>query len=162
MDALEKWMIIQFTPYQTTTPQKRMGPQQHLLKSSLLLNGKFSIQVHPPNQQRRSLPSFLSVSFFYAPLGQQSIKPRGRYYAYIMSNAINVFIWLTSRVLYAILHEHFYSYTVILNRMYVKYWSCTRTYEKKLQQLYVQLFPGKSLCLWYGHIKKNLFWICPF
>ena len=39
MDALEKWIIIQFTLYQTTTLSKWISFQKLLFKSSLLLNG---------------------------------------------------------------------------------------------------------------------------
>ena len=45
MDALKKWMIIQFTPYQTITLTKWMFFQNFLFKSSLLLNGQCCIQV---------------------------------------------------------------------------------------------------------------------
>ena len=50
MDVLEKWIIIQFTPYQPTTLPKGMFSQKLLFKSSLLLNGQCGIQVRPqPN-----------------------------------------------------------------------------------------------------------------
>ena len=47
MDALEKWIIIRFTPLQTTTLPKWMFSQRLLFKSSLLLNGLRGIQVGP-------------------------------------------------------------------------------------------------------------------
>ena len=49
MDALNKGMIIRFTPYQTTTLPKWMFSQKLLFKSSLLLNSKCCIQVSSPN-----------------------------------------------------------------------------------------------------------------
>ena len=48
MDALNKWMIIRFTPYQTTTLPKWMFSQKLLFKSSFLLNSQCRIQVRPP------------------------------------------------------------------------------------------------------------------
>ena len=66
MDALEKWMIILFTPYQTTTIPMWMYSQKLMLKSTLLLNRYCGIQVHTfSNQRWRPLPSLLSLSFIY-------------------------------------------------------------------------------------------------
>ena len=64
--CFEKWMIIRFTPYQTTSLPKWMFSPKNVLpfKSSLLLNGKCGIQVRPPKKQW-PLPSLLSLSFFY-------------------------------------------------------------------------------------------------
>ena len=50
MDASVKWMIIWFTPYQTTTLPKWMFFQKLFFKSSMLLNGQFGIQVYPQNR----------------------------------------------------------------------------------------------------------------
>ena len=47
MDVSEKWMIFQFTPYQTTTLPKWMFFLKLFFKSSVLLNGQCGIQVHP-------------------------------------------------------------------------------------------------------------------
>ena len=48
MDALKKWMIIRFTPHQTTTLPKWMFSQKPFFKSTLLLNGYCGIQVYVP------------------------------------------------------------------------------------------------------------------
>ena len=66
MDASEKWMIIRFTPYQTTLP-KRMFFQKLIFKSSLLLNGFCGIQGRPPNSSNdRCLPFCLIFLLLYA------------------------------------------------------------------------------------------------
>ena len=52
MDALEKWMIILFTPYQTTTIPMWMYSQKLMLKSTLLLNRYCGIQVHTFSNHR--------------------------------------------------------------------------------------------------------------
>ena len=53
MDAWEKWMVVQFTPHQTT----RIFFQKLIFKSSLVHSSTFT------KQQRRPLPSPLSDSF---------------------------------------------------------------------------------------------------
>ena len=63
MDALEKWIFAQFTPYQTTTQTKWMFSQKRLFKSSLLLNGLCGIQVRPT---KHCDYTFIFV-FFYGP-----------------------------------------------------------------------------------------------
>ena len=61
MDASEKWMIIRFTPYQTTTLQKWMCFQKLFFKSSLLLSWLVCHLSTSKSliQQRRPLPSLL-------------------------------------------------------------------------------------------------------
>ena len=49
MVALEKWMIFQFTPHQTTALPKWMFFQKLFFKSSLLLNSYCVIQILPLN-----------------------------------------------------------------------------------------------------------------
>ena len=76
MDVSEKWMIFQFTPYQTTTLPKWMFFLQLFFKSSLLLNGQCGIQVLPPNSSddichffchypSSDIPTFLWQQFSY-------------------------------------------------------------------------------------------------
>ena len=60
MDALKKWMIIRFTPYQITTLPETIFSQIFLFKSSLLLNGKCGIQVYVP-QTTATTSAFSSV-----------------------------------------------------------------------------------------------------
>ena len=70
LDAVQKWMIIRFTPYQTTTLPKWMLSQKRLFKSSLLLNGNCGIQVRPPitNEDLCLLFCFYPSSMFGADL----------------------------------------------------------------------------------------------
>ena len=57
MDASEKWMFIQFTPQQTTTPPKWMSSKNHPCYQMLVWHSSMS-----PKQQRRPLFSLLSNS----------------------------------------------------------------------------------------------------
>ena len=54
-------MIIRFTQYQTTTLSKWMFSQKLLLKSSLLLNGKCSLQVQYVPETTETTLAFSSV-----------------------------------------------------------------------------------------------------
>ena len=58
MVALKKWMIMRFTPYQTTILPKRMFSQKLLFKSPLLLNGYIP--------QPTAMTFAFSLSYFYA------------------------------------------------------------------------------------------------
>ena len=60
MDAFKKWMIIWFTPHQTTTLQKWMIWQIILAANCLVRN----LSTTTPNQQQQPLPFLLYVSFF--------------------------------------------------------------------------------------------------
>ena len=62
MDALEKWMIIQFTPYH---PTKMDVLPKTLVKINYAAKWLVRHSSMPPNQQRRPLPSLLSLSLFY-------------------------------------------------------------------------------------------------
>ena len=61
MDYLEKWMIIWFTPHQTTTLPKLMSFQKHFFKSSSSLNLLCSIQVCPPTSSDDLCLSFCDI-----------------------------------------------------------------------------------------------------
>ena len=67
MDASEKWMIIWFTPHQTPTLPKWMF-FQNFSSNHLCCYSKWLVwhSSTSPKQQRRPLPSLLSLSFFYA------------------------------------------------------------------------------------------------
>ena len=63
MEALEKWMIIRFTP--NHDPTKMNVLPKTLVQ--IILAAKFLVRHSStsPNQQRRPLPSLLSLSLFY-------------------------------------------------------------------------------------------------
>ena len=63
MDALEKWMIIWFTPHQSATLPKWMLFQDLFFKASLRLKGQCVIQVRTPTSSGDLLHSLLSDSY---------------------------------------------------------------------------------------------------
>ena len=66
MDALKKWMILQFAPYQIHTQPNGCSPKKSFLH--IILAAKWLVQHlnTSPKQLRRPLPSLLSLSVFYA------------------------------------------------------------------------------------------------
>ena len=64
MDALKKWLVIWFTPHQTTTP-KWMFSKKFFFKSSLLLNGQCGIQAQYVSQPAATTFAFSSVYKVY-------------------------------------------------------------------------------------------------
>ena len=73
MDDLKKWMIIRFTPYQTTILLNWMFSQKLSFKLSLLLNGKCGIQVYVP--QTTATTTFACSSVFILLLWQKLFNP---------------------------------------------------------------------------------------
>ena len=70
--------MICFTPYQTSTLPKWMFPQKLLFKSSLLLNGKCSIQVRPPtNSGDLCLLFYLILLYFYGLKAKATDRGKG-------------------------------------------------------------------------------------
>ena len=67
MDALKKWMIILFTLYQTATLYQNGCSAENICSSHPCCYCKWLVwhSSTSPNQQRRPLPSLLSLSFFY-------------------------------------------------------------------------------------------------
>ena len=72
MDVSEKWMIFQFTPYQTTTLPKWMFFLKLFFKSSVLLNGQCGIQVHP--QTAATTFAFLLWSLLLCSVPTRDVK----------------------------------------------------------------------------------------
>ena len=70
MDALKKWMIIGFTPYQTTNLPQWMFSKKRLFKSCEWFNG-IQVRVRPPKQQGLPLPSLLPLYFYCMSTTQQ-------------------------------------------------------------------------------------------
>ena len=69
MDASEKWMITLFTPYQTTNQPKWMLSKKTFVKIILAAYWSLRHSSTSSNQQRRPLPSLLTLSFFYCTSG---------------------------------------------------------------------------------------------
>ena len=77
MDALNFFLIIQFTPYQTTTTIYQTGCSPKTFVR-ILLATKWLVHRSSmsPKQQRRLLPSLLSLSFFCAQACRMDYKWR--------------------------------------------------------------------------------------
>ena len=65
MDALKKWMISWFKQYQITTLDQNECSSKNLVQ--IILAAKWLVwdSRTSPKQQRRPLPSLLSLMFFY-------------------------------------------------------------------------------------------------